>query len=49
MAKKEKEVKEKIKHPMDKKKLIQNVVIIILVVAMILSVAASLIYSLINL
>ena len=51
MSKKEKtekrEKKEKIRKPIDKKKLIQTVVIIIICLAMVVSFAASLIYSII--
>ncbi len=39
----------KTKKPLDKKKLIQNIVILILVGAMLLSVAATLIYYIISL
>ncbi len=48
MAEKVKERKQKIKRPMDKRRIIQSIVIIILVLAMILSIAGSLIYYLVN-
>ena len=50
MAKKEasNDKKTKIKKPLDKRKLIQNIVIIILVLAMLLSVAGTLIWALLN-
>lgn len=40
--------KEKVKKPVDKRKMVQNIIILILVGAMLLSVAATLIYYLIS-